>query len=603
MTTAAEIIHGLKGNRHTGMCRCPAHDDRHPSLHVSECPGGKPLFHCKTGCTQDEVIAALKERALWKRSDMTAIHSDYDEEQEGSWDSWYRAQLIYRTAARAKLQPLEYLQGRGIQPDAVPPWLKLLPAEESARLTGKRYPAMVAPIFDGDGHFQGVQITWLDREAKTKLAVSDGKPRRTFGQLKGGYVPLGVIDNRPLCVIAAEGIEDALSVRQLIGDDCPAVAVLGSNFAAADAIKCEEMILAGDNDDDGGGRQKAEEAAALLGSGQRAVRIAIPEHYKDWNEALCDPEADPAKLRRAILHAEKVDMPSAIGPVPVAEFMQFTFPKRDVLIHPWLTSGSLVMAHAWRGNGKTWLALSVAFALANGTPLLGWNVTKRVRVMYVDGELSGEQLQSMRLGKFGCLPDNLFILSRNWLHVHKQPDIDLGTAELRNYLDKWIARDQIDVIILDSISTLVQSGIEDKAESWAPIGNWSFAHRWAGRSIIYLCHEGKNFTPRGTSKREDPFDTMIGLKENSEQTTEIETAFQLTYTKHRDFFGADAMPMMIYLSAPEGGVVQWRSEQLRDVQHEKVREMLDAGMMHKDIAGELGVTRSRVSQIGAAVTR
>jgi len=34
MSSAAEIIRRLGGNPHTGMCRCPAHDDQHPSLKV-----------------------------------------------------------------------------------------------------------------------------------------------------------------------------------------------------------------------------------------------------------------------------------------------------------------------------------------------------------------------------------------------------------------------------------------------------------------------------------------------------------------------------------------------------------------------------------------
>ena len=36
---------------------------------------------------------------------------------------------------------------------------------------------------------------------------------------------------------------------------------------------------------------------------------------------------------------------------------------------------------------------------------------------------------------------------------------------------------------------------------------------------------------------------------------------------------------------------------MRDVQAEKVREMQKAGMMQKDIARELGLSQSRISQI------
>ena len=46
------------------MTHCPAHDDEHPSLSVSE-NNGKVLVKCFGGCSQDQVITALKERGLW----------------------------------------------------------------------------------------------------------------------------------------------------------------------------------------------------------------------------------------------------------------------------------------------------------------------------------------------------------------------------------------------------------------------------------------------------------------------------------------------------------------------------------------------------------
>ena len=46
------------------MCRCPAHDDRNPSLSVTE-RDGTILVYCFAGCSQTEVIQALKDRGLW----------------------------------------------------------------------------------------------------------------------------------------------------------------------------------------------------------------------------------------------------------------------------------------------------------------------------------------------------------------------------------------------------------------------------------------------------------------------------------------------------------------------------------------------------------
>jgi hypothetical protein len=38
---------------------CPNHEDRHPSLSLSEGDGGKALIHCHAGCQPEEVVRAL----------------------------------------------------------------------------------------------------------------------------------------------------------------------------------------------------------------------------------------------------------------------------------------------------------------------------------------------------------------------------------------------------------------------------------------------------------------------------------------------------------------------------------------------------------------
>jgi rhodanese-related sulfurtransferase len=60
------IARGLKGATKSGqgyVAPCPAHDDHKPSLKISE-KDGKILVYCHAGCTQDQVVGALKDRGL-----------------------------------------------------------------------------------------------------------------------------------------------------------------------------------------------------------------------------------------------------------------------------------------------------------------------------------------------------------------------------------------------------------------------------------------------------------------------------------------------------------------------------------------------------------
>jgi putative DNA primase/helicase len=65
----AETIARALGGRRAGatwMARCPAHDDRSPSLSISSGKDGKVLVRCHAGCDQRDLIAVLQARGLWQ---------------------------------------------------------------------------------------------------------------------------------------------------------------------------------------------------------------------------------------------------------------------------------------------------------------------------------------------------------------------------------------------------------------------------------------------------------------------------------------------------------------------------------------------------------
>lgn len=58
-----QLLDRLDAVRETGagrwIARCPAHDDRHPSLSVRETADGTVLLKCWTGCGAADVVAAV----------------------------------------------------------------------------------------------------------------------------------------------------------------------------------------------------------------------------------------------------------------------------------------------------------------------------------------------------------------------------------------------------------------------------------------------------------------------------------------------------------------------------------------------------------------
>ncbi len=70
----AEALAKALGGRKAGtawMARCPAHEDREPSLSIAEAASGKVLVRCHAGCDQRDVITALRARGIWDASGHT----------------------------------------------------------------------------------------------------------------------------------------------------------------------------------------------------------------------------------------------------------------------------------------------------------------------------------------------------------------------------------------------------------------------------------------------------------------------------------------------------------------------------------------------------
>jgi putative DNA primase/helicase len=109
--SAASIANHLHGKKSGSgwIARCPAHDDRNPSLSLREADG-KILVHCHAGCEQRAVVAALKSRGLWperERRERGTIVGAYDYTDEKGY-------LLYQIV---RLEPKRFLQrypdGRG----------------------------------------------------------------------------------------------------------------------------------------------------------------------------------------------------------------------------------------------------------------------------------------------------------------------------------------------------------------------------------------------------------------------------------------------------------------------------------------------------------
>lgn len=147
------------------------------------------------------------------------------------------------------------------------------------------------------------------------------------------------------------------------------------------------------------------------------------------------------------------------------DFLGLKIPIREILLAPWLLKQSLSMLYAWRGIGKSWLALCIAYGVACGGEILGWKAQKKSRVLYIDGELPAATLQhrlSLIVNSFDSEPseDGFKLITPDM-----QPDgivPNLSDPVGRELINKHA--EGVDLIIVDNLSTLARGGRENESE-------------------------------------------------------------------------------------------------------------------------------------------
>ncbi len=285
----AETIAKALGGRKAGGCwmaRCPAHDDRAPSLSISTGDQGKVLVRCHAGCDQALVIAVLRAGGLWedgdrrqgrfvRRETRRAVDEQPDRDDtkrtEGALRLWKASSPALGTLAEA------YLHSRGLH---LPPPATIRFNAVLNHSTGGIWPAMVALVTRGpDDAPLAIHRTFLARDGAGKAPVVPQK--MMLGPCRGGAVRLG---NPGDVLMVGEGIETCLAAIQATGN--PAWAALStSGLRALDLPEAaREVIVLADGDDPG--EAAAREAALRWKREGRSVRVARPPRGCDFNDLL-----------------------------------------------------------------------------------------------------------------------------------------------------------------------------------------------------------------------------------------------------------------------------------------------------------------------------
>jgi hypothetical protein len=294
----------LKGVRRSGRdrwaARCPAHDDRSPSLSVAHSEG-KWLLHCFAGCSIDAITTALGLKVsdlfddAYSRRRPLADAYLVDPVADAMRREEERAEIARRIDGAGRIWRKSRRHGIGRLDAYLASRCLTRPQTGHMRFhagvwhkeSGRKWPAMVCLITDGvTGEARGVHATFLDDVGVGKAPIDPDK--KTFGIVRGGVIrltprpPPG--SGEPLVI--AEGIETALTALAA-GSYFVWAAITCGNMKVIDLpTDIRSVVIVADMDDGGIGLADARVLAERLSRQGRRIRIARPPQGSDLNDLL-----------------------------------------------------------------------------------------------------------------------------------------------------------------------------------------------------------------------------------------------------------------------------------------------------------------------------
>ena len=127
---------------------------------------------------------------------------------------------------------------------------------------------------------------------------------------------------------------------------------------------------------------------------------------------------------------------------------------------------------------------------------------------------------------------------------------------------------------------------------------WILRLRRRGIAVLLVHHSGKSGEQRGTSRREDVLDTVIGLRRPEDYQPQQGARFEVHVEKSRAHFGDVGRPFEASLvSTPDGRGLTWSASDLKPSHLEEAVALFRSGVTVRAVAAQLGIARSSAGRL------
>jgi len=319
----------------------------------------------------------------------------------------------------------------------------------------------------------------------------------------------------------------------------------------AHTLKGADVIIVPDNDT--AGRHRAATVfSSLIGLANSIKVLTVPEPHKDASDAL-RASVTPDMWRRArdeeivawIGQDDTPDTPTQNADPIILDWKEFwatDHVTEDWLIEPFLPAGRAVSIYAPAKTGKSLVVLSAVAAACTGRSVWGLPPQPPVRILYLDYEMTPNDLRE-RLELLGYGPDD-DLSNLRYALIPSLPPFD--TPEGGQALLELAQTEQVAGVIIDTFGRATQGDENDADTTRSYYRNTGGLLKKHGIASGRTDHAGKDLErgQRGSSAKNDDVDlvwklarTDDGVKINRTHSRMSWVPETIDLVRHEDQYG------------------------------------------------------------------
>ena len=252
-------------------------------------------------------------------------------------------------------------------------------------------------------------------------------------------------------------------------------------------------------DNDHAGNEASEKLAIEIPDGYSVIRLKPSR--KDWNEILCDKNAD---RKKSIIETVTMKVPEKEELVPMLCYEDIEQTSVEWLWFPYLPFGKLTIIQGNPGEGKTYFAMMLTAACTNRKTFPNMEEIEPFNVIYQTAEDGMGDTIKPRLVEAGADLSRVMVID----------DTEEALTLSDDRIEKAIRQNQVRLLIIDPVQAFIGADVDmNRANEVRPVfRKLGMIAEKTGCAIVLIGHLNKSSGTQSTYRGLGSIDIMAAVR-------------------------------------------------------------------------------------------